>query len=191
MTTVNDLFDEYEVDENLIDFTGRLLTRPEPLGGIELPTIRNIQESGILCEFFGAVLTAGPTAQEVAYFGHPNHRVWSFGDTNHGVYGPQRAQVAEMLEWGSQQEDLLVHCHAGMSRSTATAWGISIVKGADAYDSLVALYNSHPIDYDGKPRWFCPNALLVHHIQNILGRNDLLDIRHEVLEHDERISHWL
>ena len=191
MTTIDNLFDESEIDESLGSFVERLLVRPPAINGIELPTIRDLRESEILCNRFGAVLTAGPTQAEVQHFGHPNHRVWTFGDTNHGIYGPQRKQVEEMLEWGSKQNDLLVHCHAGMSRSTATAWGISIVKGADAYDSLVTLLNAHPIDYDGEPRWFCPNELLVSHIQNILGRNDLLDIRYDVLQYDTRIHHWL
>ena len=96
-----------------------------------------------------------------------------------------------MVFWGANQEDLLVHCHAGMSRSTATAWGVAIARGADPRESLVALLEAHPMDYDGQKRWFCPNALLVEHLQTIFNDKTLMDIRHDVLKHDRRISHWL
>lgn len=169
----------------------QLLIRPEPLNGIELPTVRNLVETALIGDQFGAVLTSGPDAREVN-FGFDNHRVWSFDDSEHLVYGPQLHQVEEMVFWGAEQEDLLVHCHAGMSRSTATAWGVAIARGLDARDSLVALRKAHPWDYsDNEKRWFCPNALLVNHLQVIFNDPTLLDIRHEVLRDDLRITHWL
>jgi len=164
--------------------------RPEPLDGIALPTIRNLEESAIIGENFGAVLTSGPEDWEVR-FGHPNHRVWSFGDTTSRRSGPQLFQVEEMVFWGADQQDLLVHCHAGMSRSTATAWGVAIARGADPKASLQALLDAHPMDYDGEKRWFCPNLLLVEHLQVIFNDPTLVDIRREVLKHDNRVSHWL
>ena len=167
-----------------------LLTRPASINGIELPTIRNLEESAIIGEDFGAIITSGPQEYEVM-FGHPNHRVWTFGDTTSRRGGPQLYQVEEMVFWGANQEDLLVHCHAGMSRSTATAWGVAIARGADPRESLVALLEAHPMDYDGQKRWFCPNALLVEHLQTIFNDKTLMDIRHDVLKHDRRISHWL
>jgi hypothetical protein len=168
-----------------------LFKRPEPINGIALPTVRNLRETGLIGDQFGAVLTAGPEESEVR-FGFDNHRVWSFDDIDSPPYGPSLYQVEEMLFWGAAQDDLLVHCHAGMSRSTATAWGISIVRGADPREAFLGLLEAHPAEYDGSGRrWFCPNRLLVEHIQTVLGDSTLLDIRHELLRGDHRVSHWL
>ena len=168
----------------------RLVTRPKALNGIALPTVRNLVESRLINADFDAVVTSGPAEREVNW-DHPNHRVWEFEDSEDS-YGPKLAQVEEMIFWGAQHDDILVHCHAGMSRSTATAWGICIAKGLDAKESLVALLDAHPSDagYDDK-RWFCPNGLLVRHMQVIFHDPTLMDIREEVLRDDKRISPWL
>lgn len=169
----------------------RLVARPQPLHGVAIPTVRNLSESRIINADFDAVITSGPAEREVNW-DHPNHRVWEFDDSE-DKYGPKLDQVEEMIFWGAQHDDLLVHCHAGMSRSTATAWGVAIAKGLDAKESLVALLDAHPVDfdYDGEKRWFCPNGLLVRHMQTIFHDNTLMDIREEVLRGDKRISHWL
>lgn len=169
----------------------QLLARPDPINGIELPTVRNLSETAVIGDLFGAVLTSGPDKDEVN-FGFENHRVWSFHDSDHVVYGPQLYQVEEMVFWGANQKDLLVHCHAGMSRSTATAWGVAIARGIDPYDALVSLHQAHPLEIgENEQRWFCPNALLVEHLQTIFGDPTLLDIRYDVLRDDRRIAHWL
>lgn len=168
-----------------------LLQRPEPINGIALPTVRNLNESAIINPEFEAVVTAGPMSAEVDW-GHQNHRVWTFDDVEDDRYGPQLNQVEEMVFWGAQHEDVLVHCHAGISRSTATAWGIAIAKGLDPYDSLKSLYEAHPQD-SGYPqkRMFCPNGLLVRHLQDVFSDQSLIDIRYEVLKDDRRAIHWL
>jgi hypothetical protein len=169
----------------------QLIKRPEPVNGIELPTVRNLVETSIIGDLFGAVLTAGPESDEVR-FGFKNHRVWTFHDSDHPYYGPQLFQVEEMVFWGAEQEDLLIHCHAGMSRSTATAWGVAIARGLDPYDALVSLREAHPQEAgENAKRWFCPNALLVEHLQDVFGNNTLMDIRYDVLQDDRRIAHWL
>jgi hypothetical protein len=169
-----------------------LRKRPDKLyGNIEIPTVRDIDEAEFLCHEFGAVLTAGPDAKEVQW-GHPNHRVWTFDDTTDMLRGPGYRTVAEMVEWGAQQEDLLVHCHAGMSRSTATAWGISIARGADPLDSLVALIEAHPREpFRDERRAFGPNALIVTYLERILGDNNLLEIRERVLMDDPTNRLWV
>lgn len=177
------------------DFDDRLAElrkRPEPLyGNVELPTVRDIDEAELLCHEFGAVLTAGPDATEVRW-SHPNHRVWTFDDTTDMLRGPGYRTVAEMVEWGAQQEDLLVHCHAGMSRSTATAWGIAIARGADPLDSLVALLDAHPREpFSRQKRLFIPNSLIVTYLERILGDNNLLEIRERVLWEDPTLRLYI
>jgi predicted protein tyrosine phosphatase len=100
--------------------------------------------------------------------------------------------VEEMLQFGVDQKDLLVHCHAGISRSTATAWGIAIARGADPAESFEALKAAHPLDtFDDGKRLFCPNRLLVEHVQEVLGRKDLLEIRAEFLQADPEARWWV
>jgi predicted protein tyrosine phosphatase len=99
-----------------------------------------------------------------------------------GVNAPSLQQVKEAIEWGAEQEDLLVHCHAGLSRSTSTAWGISMLRGADPLDSFLALKNAQPnevITAKGHhvPRDFIPNRLIVKHLEKILNIDGLENIR--------------
>lgn len=165
----------------LQDLYRALIRRPEPLNGIEVPTVRNIAEVRLIGDLFGAVLTAGPDQCEVN-FGFDNHRVWTFEDSVSLTGGPQLHQVEEMVFWGATQTDLLVHCHAGMSRSTATAWGVCIARGLDPYESLVALLKSQPWDVPGsEQRHFCPNRQLVEHLQDVFADNSLSVILDEVL----------
>lgn len=167
---------------NLNERLGSLLARPEPIDGVSLPTVRNLNESAFINPEFEAVITAGPMSIEVDW-DHPNHRVWTFDDTDDKFYGPQLDQVEEMVFWGAQHDDLLVHCHAGISRSTATAWGVAIAKGLDPLASFVRLYESHPADSGLiSKRMFAPNPLLVSHLETIFNDKTLLDIRRSVLK---------
>lgn len=171
-------------------YLAQLAIRPSPLGAIPLPTVRNITEAKILCFDFDAIITAGPNPSEVSW-GHGNHGVWMFQDSNNS-YGPQLSHVEEMIEFGIDHDDLLVHCHAGISRSTATAWGIAIARGADPEAAFIALRRAHPIDeYDLTQRMFCPNRLLVEHLQVVLGNKDLLKIRQDYLANDPETRWWM
>ena len=105
---------------------------------ITLPVISNIEEARKWNKDFKSILTVGPSPSEVQW-NHQNHRIFEFGDTTNGPYAPKIKDIRDAVMWGAEQEDLLVHCHAGMSRSTATAWGISIARGADPLDSFISL----------------------------------------------------
>jgi predicted protein tyrosine phosphatase len=39
--------------------------------------------------------------------------------------GPSRTQIKELLEWSVDKTNILVHCHAGIGRSSATAYLIA------------------------------------------------------------------
>ena len=141
-----------------------------------LPVIRNIEEAAELCHEFDAVITAGPDAYEVSGWGHPNHLIVSFDDVTDPRYSdaPRLEQIKRILEWGAKQEgSLLVHCHAGISRSTSCAWGIAIAKGFDAKEALEELLEAHPQDGRWGQRMFRPNSLIVSHLETIFGRKDL------------------
>ena len=141
-----------------------------------LPVIRNIEEAADLCHEFDAVITAGPDAYEVSGWDHPNHLVISFDDVTDPRYSdaPRLEQIKRIVEWGAKQEgSLLVHCHAGISRSTACAWGIAIAKGFDAKEALETLAEMHPDESGWGQRTFRPNPLIVKHLETIFGRKDL------------------
>ncbi len=141
-----------------------------------LPVIRNIEEAAELCHEFDAVITAGPEKSEVSGWGHPNHLVVSFDDVTNDRYGdaPTLEQVRGIVEWGANQVgSILIHCHAGISRSTACAWGVAIAKGFDAKEALEELLEAHPQDGRWGQRMFRPNSLIVSHLETIFGRKDL------------------
>lgn len=147
-----------------------------------LPTIVNLEEARERCHEYGSVITAGPSLQEVRNFMHPNHKVVEFDDVTSRHFGyvpPTYDQVEEMIRWGEGRTDLLVHCHAGMSRSTATAWGIAIANGFDPQEAFNLLKNNHPVETHyvqrgGKQlielreaRPFIPNRLIVKHLETL------------------------
>lgn len=127
--------------------------------------VRNIHEARECNHRYDAVVTAGPDASEVRW-GHPNHVVEEFDDVTSADWGPQLTQVEFLVSFGARQSGtVLVHCHAGVSRSTATAWGIAMARGADPATGLADLMDRHPVDRDLRiPRPFFPNARIVDHL---------------------------
>jgi hypothetical protein len=149
---------------------------------VTLPVVSNIKEAQQWAQDFKAILTVGPQQREVDW-GHPNHKIFTFGDTTSGLNAPKIKDIEQAILWGTEQEDLLIHCHAGMSRSTSTAWGISIARGADPLDSFLALKEAQPNDMwstarEEVPRDFIPNKLIVKYLEEILNITGLEEIRH-------------
>jgi hypothetical protein len=149
---------------------------------VTLPVIGNIQEAEDWVNQFSAIITAGPSASEVQW-GHPNHLVVEFNDTTVGRNAPTSEHVKQMIDWGVDREDILVHCHAGMSRSTSTAWGIAIARGVEPEDAFITLRDSQPPDSRGFTRDgfrpFIPNSLVVKHLERLFG----LDLLHILYTH--------
>lgn len=136
-----------------------------------LPTIVNLREAKQICHMFPAVITAGPSLGEVSNFGHDNHFVRTFDDVVRGPFGPSVKDVAAMLEFAEQNDgEILVHCHAGMSRSTGTAWGIAIQRGYDPFEAYDMMKENHP-----EGRMFWPNDKIVAALQQIFGMSGLSD----------------
>jgi predicted protein tyrosine phosphatase len=138
-----------------------------------LPVIRNLEEASRLNPQYDAIITAGPQAKEVNW-GHPNHFIRSFADVTYENkwYTPPTIQdVEDLMDFASTAEgSILIHCHAGMSRSTATAIGVSLLRGWNAEESVPALIAAHP---QGRP--FIPNQLMVSHLETIFGFDGLAD----------------
>lgn len=134
--------------------------------------IVNIEEAAELAAEFDAVITAGPLAEEVAeYFTHPDHLVVEFHDTLVRSWGgPSRADVRTILEFAATRVDrsILIHCHAGMSRSTATAIAILTSWGMTPEAAFEHARTARPEDAIEERRAFIPNALLLSHADAIL-----------------------
>jgi predicted protein tyrosine phosphatase len=152
-----------------------------------IPDVLNIMEAQERCHQYDVVITAGPTKREVADFGHPNHKVVSFQDITNGRGAPTIRDVAELIEFGAGMDNVLVHCHAGISRSTATAWGISIANGVDPQVALEKLDANQPWENDDfsdqfSRRWFSPNRLIVQHLQTYFSNDNLLNILYSTVK---------
>lgn len=142
---------------------------------INLPIITNIREAKEMCHTFPAVITAGPTRLEVMDFKHPNHFVRTFDDIPYGTDAPTVSDVEAMLAFASDNDGpILVHCHAGMSRSTGTAWGIAIQRGCDPFEAYDMLKNIHPTG-----RMFYPNEAIVAALEKIFDLPGLTDYNDE------------
>lgn len=158
------------------------LITPNSVSSDLLPTVVNLEEARERCHDFDAVITAGPSLYEVRDFRHPAHQVVEFDDVTSSHFGfqpPTLDDVERLVAWGKGRTNLLVHCHAGISRSTATAWGIAIANGFDPQEAFHLLKTNHPVESrltwdNGRqrvvlhdPRPFEPNRLILTHLETL------------------------
>ena len=76
---------------------------------------------------------------------------------------PEEHDVRKILEWANGKTEILVHCFAGISRSSAMAYLIACTR-VPAFEALVIL--------DGKLHW--PNKRIVRIGSEVLGRPEIL-----------------
>lgn len=96
-----------------------------------------------------------------------DHLLLTFDDIEepNEKYSPKLEDVAEILEWSRKLKDedrVLIHCWAGVSRSTALALAVWI--------------QHHGKDYEAARKWLvetrpiaCPNRLIAEYADMILG----------------------
>jgi predicted protein tyrosine phosphatase len=150
------------------------LQKRSSIDGVHIPFVTDIDRASELAHSFPMVVTAGPSEASVDW-GHPNHAVESFHDvtaemerSNPNWQAPTLDQIRRLVEFGaSSNEEILVHCHAGISRSTATAIGISIARGLTLKKAVRAVSDAHP-DYHP----FYPNVTILSHIETIFDIRD-------------------
>ena len=120
-----------------------------------------------------------PEATEPPLFGYdpPRHRLaLRFHDVilDHPDYvRPRRADMEKVLDFGrtlpqGDPAHLLVHCHMGISRSTAAATALLLQAHPDL-DEDEALAHIHSIRAKA---W--PNSLMMRHFDQLLGRDGRL-----------------
>jgi predicted protein tyrosine phosphatase len=144
---------------------------------------------------YASVLTAGPDESEVR-FNHPDHLVVTFDDVTDPTWqeysAPTYEDVKKMISWAHGRENLLVHCHAGISRSTSTAWGVAISNGFDPEEAYVMLRNNHPKSSFQRTlysRSFYPNELIVTHLEKLFHFNEGELVF--IMEKNHRTNPWI
>ncbi len=101
-----------------------------------------------------------------------NHHIERFDDISvvfkdeHPYVLPSIEAVARVLEFTkdlTNQDKLLVHCHAGISRSTAMAIAIACQFGLDPERAFKFVEEVRPVMF--------PNSLIILHADEVLGLN--------------------
>jgi predicted protein tyrosine phosphatase len=86
---------------------------------------------------------------------------------------PSVDHARTIVEWATPRvaddHRILIHCHAGMSRSTASALALCVISGMTEDEAWEHAFASRP----DPRREFIPNPLLLSHFDKILG-SDLL-----------------
>ncbi len=89
---------------------------------------------------------------------------------NIGSYAPTIDLVREVLDFAGTKDKILIHCHAGMSRSVSSAIGIMIQRGATIAQAIEAIETyEKDVGYST-----APNMLILEYADSILGMHGLL-----------------
>ncbi len=92
-----------------------------------------------------------------------------FEDSSLEGVGPSEEIIAEILARVGSHSNVLVHCHAGISRSPAVAIGILIASGVSPREAIRQIFSQNLIDNEGS--YMEPNELILSHIDHLLGLN--------------------
>lgn len=135
--------------------------------------IASLAEAKAINHHFDSVLSV--LSKGYLNFNHKDHLYVPMDDTANLTWdgAPTIDMARRILDWAqprvADDHGILVHCYAGMSRSTASAIGICALAGMTDEDAWDHVYASRP-DAD---RSFIPNPLLLSHFDKLLG-TDLL-----------------
>lgn len=139
--------------------------------------IRNLEEARVLHPNYDAVVSVIENRRHVDKLGHPRHIVEVMGDFDRSMatWGkhnnqidefPRKEQFEQILGFVNslpKNAKILVHCAAGISRSTATGLGILANEGMEEEEAVRLLANKHP-----RNRAFWPNDMILGHFDEIL-----------------------
>ena len=85
---------------------------------------------------------------------------------------PSYAAVVRILNFARPNTRILVHCHAGMSRSPSIAMGLLIARGMPAREAIRFVFSQNLYDNEGS--YMEPNELLLRHLDRRLGQGGSL-----------------
>lgn len=114
----------------------------------------------------------------------PDHLILSFEDldfTYQGVITPTIDDVVKIINFGRKHvsDNMLIHCFAGRSRSTAAALGILYDRLGSVKIALDTLLKLRPIAV--------PNLLLVKHFDTFFGVTDFYST---IMEYENNNDSW-
>lgn len=131
-----------------------------------LPRICSLAEAEVYgCSFAHVVSLVSSTSAQLN--AHPSRVCVPFADVffPQQPHAPTPADIEQLLAFAPvPRHGLLIHCHAGVSRSTATALGLLAAWGVDPSEAYTALHVSHP-----PGRLFAPNPLVLTLFDNALS----------------------
>ena len=110
------------------------------------------------------------------------HYIASFWDNENPTgdeFWHMKTEVRKLGEWikahqlDHQKHNILVHCHAGVSRSAAVAWIIMVMNGRDIKEAFRELFKARP------QIW--PNVMVIELAVTQLGLDrNMMKIAHEL-----------
>lgn len=114
-----------------------------------------------------------PRAAEFGITESNHHARFMFDCEGQATPGsPTLAAVVQILNFARPNTRILVHCHAGMSRSPSIAIGLLIARGVSARDAIRQVLSQNLYDNEGS--YMEPNELLLRHLDNRLGQGGTL-----------------
>jgi predicted protein tyrosine phosphatase len=109
-----------------------------------------------------------PTPEGVEPARHLRLGCWDVSDDSYGLTPPDEAIVRQVVEFGrgwTGDEPILVHCWAGISRSTASAFTLACERNPDTPELEIAR------DLRARSRVASPNLRIVALADDLLGRS--------------------
>lgn len=147
--------------------------------------VTSLEKAPQLYDWADYVISTVDPKKHVEYAGKGKHLVLHFEDTEQEfqLRSPQLWHVERLFQWLEEREvtpntNLLFHCHAGVSRSTAMAWSALLRIGVsieDAFQLVVANADNR----------IWPNLLILKHADELLKMEGALT--QFALQMDEKI----
>ena len=105
-------------------------------------------------------------------------------------YTHMYSAVAQIIRWAklhhiSAEDNVLVHCHAGISRSSAIAWVLKVMQGEDYHSAFSSLQRARP------EIW--PNLLVIQMADRVLNLGGTFSVIAADMDEqirDERQAKW-
>jgi predicted protein tyrosine phosphatase len=114
-----------------------------------------------------------PTAAMLGVTENNHHTEYLYDCDRQSTPGaPSYAPVVRITNFARQDTRILVHCHAGMSRSPSIAIGLLIARGIPAQAAMRLVFAQNLYDHEGS--YMEPNELLLRHLDRRLGQGGSL-----------------
>jgi predicted protein tyrosine phosphatase len=109
-----------------------------------------------------------PDLETLSIFGETDHLVVHMHDTQviTDPWSPKIEDVQQVFDFCQSHQNILVHCHGGISRSTAMSIGLLVRDGVSVVDAVNLVHFWSPN--------MSPNYLILAHVDSILNLSGTL-----------------